>query len=139
RERANAGPLAAQHCEAGHSSGRCVAYADVQSRETSGDRVQKGIVAGRRGCGHSAVRQRAQYHAGLHSRNCQPGQFVVQSASSRITWISTQEPLGICATPKELRACLPLPPNTSWRTSDAPVATKCCSAKFGEESPDQAS
>jgi hypothetical protein len=41
--------------------------------------------------------------------------------------------MGICASPKELRACLPLPRNTSWRSSDAPFATKCCSAKFGAE------
>jgi hypothetical protein len=41
--------------------------------------------------------------------------------------------MGFCATPKELRASLPLPPNTSWRSSDAPFATKCCSVKLGAE------
>jgi hypothetical protein len=41
--------------------------------------------------------------------------------------------MGFCATPKELRASLPLPSNTSWRSSDARFATKCCSVKLGAE------
>src|SRR5215471_5949569 len=56
-----------------------------------------------------------------------------QSASCTTRSISTQEPMGICTAPQELRACLPLPPNTSWRSSDAPFATKCCAVKFGAD------
>src|SRR5689334_8572938 len=45
--------------------------------------------------------------------------------------ISTQQPNGICATPNELRACVPRSPKTSRNNSEAPLATTCGSVKSG--------
>jgi len=48
-------------------------------------------------------------------------------ASSAISSISTQEPSGIWATPKALRACVPASPKTWPSSSLQPLATRCCS------------
>ena len=52
--------------------------------------------------------------------------------NSAISSISTQAPIGICATPKALRACAPTSgPKTSPSSSEQPLVTRCCSVKVG--------
>ena len=58
-----------------------------------------------------------------------PGSAGGCQASSAISSISTQAPMGICATPKALRACLPASPKTWPMSSLAPLVTRCCSVK----------
>jgi N-acetylglucosamine-6-phosphate deacetylase len=79
RQRVDAGPLAAQHCEAGHSVGRCVADADAESGEAAGHRVQKRVVARGGGCGHRAAGRRAERDASLYARDRQLRRFALQS------------------------------------------------------------
>src|SRR5204862_5205824 len=52
-------------------------------------------------------------------------------ATSAISSISTQAPWGSWATPNALRACVPRAPKTATSSSEAPLATRCCSVNVG--------